>query len=271
MMTRHLLYAFSLRKIIITACLFYLPLQSMAWGMLGHRIVGEIASLYLSPRAAKNIKAILGNESLAMASNWGDFIKSDSAYKYVDPWHYINLKAGLTPEQISDYLQNDTLVNAYTRVNFLVSELKKKDLGPEKKRIYLKLLIHIAGDLNQPMHTARPEDLGGNRLRVTWFNEPSNLHRVWDEHLIEYQQLSYTEYAKAINFPSKENTVKWKQQPVSEWIIDSYSITEKLYREIKQTDPKLGYRYNFDHVDTLNEQLLKGGIRLAGLLNTIFT
>ncbi|MBC8034187.1 MAG: S1/P1 nuclease [Chitinophagaceae bacterium] len=250
--------------------LFYLPVNAMAWGILGHRIVGEIASLYLSPQAKKEIAAILGNETIAMSSNWADFIKSDTSFRYLDPWHYINLKPGLTRQQVKDYLRNDTGVDAYTRVNFLVKELKRKDLDRGKQLFYLRLLIHITGDLSQPMHTARPEDRGGNDIEVLWFNTPSNLHRVWDSQLIDYQQLSYTEYVKAINYPSKAQLNTWKQQPVSEWIIDSYQITEKLYAEIKQPAQKLGYEYNFHHVNTLNEQLLKGGVRLAGLLNRIF-
>ncbi|MEI9809118.1 MAG: S1/P1 nuclease [Bacteroidota bacterium] len=71
-----------------------LSFSSMAWwGVTGHRVVGEIAQSYLSAKARKAIKEILGDESLAMASNWGDFIKSDSNFGYLYPWHYNNLKA----------------------------------------------------------------------------------------------------------------------------------------------------------------------------------
>jgi hypothetical protein len=49
----------------------------------------------------------------------------------------------------------------------------------------------------------RPEDLGGNKIKVMWFNESKNLHQIWDEQLVQFQQLSYTEYAAAINFHNK--------------------------------------------------------------------
>jgi len=42
-----------------------------------------------------------------------------------------------------------------------------------------------------------------------------------------------------------------------------------LYTEV-QPDQKLSYRYNFDHIQILNERLLQAGIRLAGLLNELF-
>lgn len=257
------------RLVIICICL--LPsITASAWGMLGHRVTGEIAETYLSGKARKQIKAILGNESLAMASNWGDFIKSDPAYKYLDSWHYINFSKGLNYEQMVNAAESDTTPNAYNKLKFLISELKKKELPSDTKRMYLRLLIHITGDIHQPMHVSRAEDLGGNRIRLMWFNQPSNLHRVWDDHLPEYQNLSYTEYTRAINFTNKDTRKKWQAQPITEWLYESYSISAELYEEIKSPEQNLSYNYNFKHVETLNNRLLKGGVRLAGLLNEIF-
>lgn len=131
-------------------------------------------------------------------------------------------------------------------------------------------MIHIVGDIHQPLHVGRAEDLGGNRTKVLWFNEPTNLHRVWDEHLPNFQQLSYTEYAKAINHIKPKQKAAWQKQPLSQWFFESYQISEKIYSEITQPDQKLSYRYNFDYFEIMNTQLLKGGIHLAGLLNEIF-
>jgi hypothetical protein len=76
-----------IRKFIFISLFFYLPFQSMAWGMSGHRIVGEIADSYLTAKARLAVQQILGTESIAMASNWPDFIKSDPAYNYLSQWH----------------------------------------------------------------------------------------------------------------------------------------------------------------------------------------
>src|SRR5215216_2809644 len=84
---------------------FYLPLRSNAWGMLGHRIVGEIADKYLSIKARVEVEKILGHESIAMASNWADFIKSDSNYRYLNTWHYIDFKKGLSYGQMKEKLK----------------------------------------------------------------------------------------------------------------------------------------------------------------------
>lgn len=258
------------RKLLFGLLLFYIPTQTMAWGMLGHRIVGEIADHYLTKKARRQIVAILGNESLAMSANWPDFIKSDPTYNYLSPWHYINFKEGLSEQQVHDYLAKDTATDIYTKLNFVIGELKNKSLDQDKKVLYLRILIHLVGDAHQPMHTGRPDDLGGNRINLLWFNQPANLHSIWDEKLIDYQQLSYTEYVNAINFTTKEQRRQWQAQPVAQWLFESYTIANGLYAEIKEPNQKLSYRYNFDHVQTLNDRLLKGGVRLAGILNEIF-
>lgn len=259
-----------LKKITLILLFFYLPFQTMAWGVLGHRIVGEIAESYLSKKAKKEVYQILGTESIAMSGNWADFIKSDPAYGYLYNWHFINFNSGLSQEQFQRYLDSDTATDAYTKINFLTAELKKKDLDPENKRIYLRLLIHIVGDIHQPLHVGRLEDRGGNAVKILWFNDASNLHQIWDEKLINFQQLSYTEYATAINHTSKSLRKEWQQEPIGKWIYNSYLQAQKIYAGIKMPDQKLDYKYNFEYLEVLNFQLLQGGVHLAGLLNEIF-
>lgn len=246
-----------------------LPLSSSAWGMLGHRIVGQIADSYLSSKARKGVKAVLGTESLAMASNWADFIKSDTAYKHIDSWHYVNIPAGLDQQGVFNFLSGNVEANVYSKVPEMVATLKNKQSTAEQKRMAMRLLIHFVGDLNQPMHTARKEDLGGNKVYVTWFGERSNLHRVWDSDLIEYQQLSYSEYAQAINHPTKDQITAWRGLSLQDFVYGSYQACNSIYSKTALND-KLGYRYNYDFADLLNEQLLKGGVCLANILNDIY-
>jgi hypothetical protein len=249
--------------------LLYLPVQTMAWGMQGHRIVGEIADSYINGKTRREIKKILGNESIAMASNWADFIKSDTSFNYLGNWHYANFMDNLDYEMLKSALEKETGTNIYNRILFLSSELKKQYLEAGKKKMYLRLLIHFVGDLHQPMHMGRKDDSGGNGIKLSWFNQPTNLHRLWDEQLIENQQLSYTEYTKAINFTSRVQRNEWQRDPLSKWAFESYVISRQLYSTVKPEE-KLSYRYAFDHIAQLNQQLLKGGVRLAGLLNQVF-
>lgn len=257
-------------KIVITALLFFIPFYSNAWGVQGHRVVGGIAEHYLSPKAKAEIKRILGNESIAMASNWGDFIKSDRSFNYLSPWHYINIPSGLNAVQFYDKLRKDSSANLYNKLQFLIKELGKKTLPKEKKLFYLKLIIHFVGDVHQPMHVGRPGDRGGNDIKLYWFSTPTNLHRVWDENLIDFQQLSYTEHIAAINFVTEAQKQKWQKDQLSVWFYESYQVAEKIYSDVKPEE-RLSYNYNFHNVTTMNQQLLKGGVRLAGVLNSIFS
>ena len=248
----------------------FLSFQTMAWGILGHRIVGEIADSYISKKTRKAITGILGNESLAMSSNWADFIKSDTSYKYLDTWHYVNIRSGVSKQDFLTKLENDTATNGYTKINMLIDQLKKRQGTQAEKVMYLRLLIHLVGDMHQPMHVGRPDDRGGNRVRVLWFNDTYNLHQVWDEVLINFQKLSYTEFAKAINFTTKEQRKDWQAEPISLWIYNTYQYTEQIYGDVKTQEDKLSYEYNFKYKEVLEQQLLKGGVHLAGILNDIF-
>jgi hypothetical protein len=258
-----------LKGLLIIITSVYLPLRSMAWGAQGHRICGQIASSYLSPKARKAIEAILGNGSIALASNWADFIKSDPEYSYLSSWHYIDFDKAYTYPEMVTYLNQDTNVDAYTKLQFLISELKKPNLGKENKLLYLRMLIHIVEDVHQPMHVAHADDKGGNDFKVNWFSNQTNLHSVWDSQLIDFQQLSYTEYAATINHTTMAERAQWQKDPISKWLFESNQIAEKLYTEIKPGDT-LNYKYNFTHIDQLNQRLLMAGVRLAGVLNSIF-
>ncbi len=257
------------KKLILGVAILYAPVQAMAWGTTGHRICGQIAESYLTPKARAAVHAILGHESIAIASNWADFIKSDPAYSYLSSWHYIDLNKAYTYPELVDFLNQDTNVDAYTKLNFLIGELKKKDISKPNRLLYLHMLIHIVEDVHQPMHVAHADDKGGNDFKVTWFNASTNLHSVWDSQLIDFQQLSYTEYATAINHTIPAEVTEWQSAPISKWLFESNQIAEILYTDIKPED-NLSYKYNFSHIDTLNRQLLKAGVRLAGILNQIF-
>src|ERR1041385_7662986 len=187
-----------IKRILFFNSFFFLPFYSFSWGVSGHRIVGQIAESYLTPKAKIEVQKILGAESIAMVSNWADFIKSDSAYSDLSSWHYIDMDSGLTTNQLKSYLEKDTTTDIYTKTNFLIKELRSKRLPMEKKRMDLKLLIHFIGDIHQPLHVGRHTDLGGNKIKVLWFSTSTNLHAVWDDQLINFQQLSYTEYTNAI-------------------------------------------------------------------------
>ena len=243
----------------------------MAWGKLGHRVVAQIADSYLTPKARIELQKILGTESLAAAANWADFIRSDKNYDYLTTWHYVDLAPGVTFDQAAAYLQTDTIPNAYNKLNFIIKELKNKALPQDKKLLYVRLLIHIVGDIHQPFHAGHPDDQGGNKIQVLWGNEQTNMHTIWDSKLVDSQEYSYTEYANVINHTTAAQRAEWQKTDLLHIIYESNQIAETLYAEIKEPNQKIvTYRYIYLHIHTAEERMLKGGVRLAGILNSIF-
>jgi hypothetical protein len=92
---------------------------------------------------------------------------------------------------------------------------------------------------------------------------------VWDASLIDFQQYSYTEYAKQIDISSSGDVAAWKAGSMDDWFYESHVISDKIY-DLTPHESKLGYQYNYLFADDLNKQLLKGGVRLAELLNRCF-
>ncbi len=259
-----------IKKIIVLSALIYLPYSASAWGVLGHRVVGEVADYYLQAKTRLAIKQILGTESMAMTANWADFIKSDTTYNYLSNWHYVNLPESLSKSDVFSFLDNQKGANIYNKLNEMIVVLKNSKSTATQKKLALRMVIHMVGDLHQPMHTARKDDLGGNKIQLSWFGEKSNLHKVWDEGLVNFQELSYTEYTKAINHPTSLQIGNWQKADLKSCVYESYEICNKIYATGIKNDDKLSYKYNFDWIDTVNEQLLKGGIRLAKILNDIY-
>jgi hypothetical protein len=127
---------------------------------------------------------------MAEMSAWGDFVRSDANFKDRDNWHYTNIEEGLSKEMFEiNAVKQDRGQNIY-RVGWLIEELKKNP----NDTISLKLLIHFVEDLHCPMHLGRPDDKGGNDVKIMWFGQNTNLHSLWDSRLIESQNMSYSEY-----------------------------------------------------------------------------
>lgn len=250
---------------------FLLPLASFAWGPNGHRIVAEIAWQHLTPQAKKAVANILGRQSLPMIANWPDFIKSDTTHQYdhTNTWHYLDFPANVGRAEFDSLLKAATGENLYSQTQAMIRDLKNKHLSKEKKLFALTFLVHMMGDMHQPLHVGRDEDMGGNKINVMWFNQPSNLHRVWDEQLIDFQQLSYTEYTKAINIATPARVKALQSGTIADWMFESHLLADKVYGYTRP-DSKLSYRYNYVFVEDLNNQLLKGGLRLATVLNGIY-
>lgn len=258
-----------MRKLIFALLCCALPAgPALAWGQTGHRVTGAIAEQYLSGVARANVRLLLGKESLAQAATWPDDMRSDAAefwQKTAGPFHYVTVPAGSTHAATGAPPEGD----AVTALERFARVLRDPNASVEDKRLALRFSIHIIGDLHQPLHAGRPGDRGGNDVRVTLFNQPTNLHSVWDSGLIDARQLSHSELASWLTGAiTPEQVIAWSNPDPQIWIAESVALRETLYPD--GPNPKLSYAYAYQHGAALDGRLSRGGVRIAAYLNRIF-
>ncbi|MFQ5739681.1 MAG: S1/P1 nuclease [Acidobacteriota bacterium] len=290
-----------LLKVFFLSVLFCLGVTSsqlLGWGKNGHRIVGEIAQRHLTATAASEIARLLRGRGLAQVGNWADEIRSDPAWECAAPFHYVTVPAGkIYPEQ--------TLAaegDAISAVAHYAGVLANPDAATEQRVWALQFLVHIVGDLHQPLHVGRGCDRGGNQIRVSWFGRETNLHGVWDREIIASEELSYTEFVSFIDRDGGEKDQAETNAGPLKWIAEAQDLQAGLYQcfindgcpcfcgdcpeglsTFGGCESQAGcglmiggpvafrYRYKNRHEPVVERQLLRGGLRLAAMLNWILS
>lgn len=232
------------------------------WGKTGHRIIGKIGEDHLSKSAKKQITKILGHTDLARVSNWPDEIKSDPAWDHAYEWHFCTIEEG------HGYKGPEAGGQAVEKVNEFIALLKAGKASEEEQLNALRFLVHFVGDLHQPLHVGNGTDKGGNDVKLEWFRERSNLHRVWDSAMIDHTQYSYTEYAQQLQLGlSKADVVKLLNPDVMSFVNHSRSVHPQVY---DIGDGKLSWKYMYKNQALLEDQLLNAGYHLAAIFNNIY-
>ena len=254
------------------------PSPALAWGKNGHRIVAAIADTQLSGLARAHVKEIVGSaESLDEAAFWPDEMKSapsDFWQKKASPWHYVTLN-GVTYDHAPS--EGDAL-EALGRFS---ATLRDPNASLEDKQLALRFIVHLVGDLHQPLHVGKCCDRGGNEVKVKWFGRDLNLHSVWDSALIDDQQLSFTEYsARLLRHISNDDVIAWWDINPRDWISESAQIRDTIYPAMppkgakdkrgEPAVPELSYSYIYKFNPVVEDRLSRAGVRLAAYLNAIY-
>jgi len=250
-----------MRKLLIVFLL--IPFFSFAdWGKTGHRIVGEIAERQLTDEVKKIVYEILDGESLSSVSTWADEMRSNPNWRPYDKWHYVNLPLDV------EYPDADVPEeNIVTIIKRCVAILESPSADKEMKKFYLKYLVHLVGDLHQPMHTGRYEDYGGNKIDIKFFGKKTNLHRLWDTNLIDNYKMSFTEWSNHLENKLGKNGVD--QKTISEWTFESHWYARDIYKNTP-SNSYLSYDYVYKYNPILEKRLYFAGVRLGNLINQIF-
>jgi hypothetical protein len=237
-----------------------------AWGPVGHRVTGAIAYENLSGVARANVKILLATEDLAEAATWPDDMKSDPTdfwQKTASPWHYVTVREG------DNYKGSDAPAegDAMTALTRFTAALRDPKASPDDKRLALRFIVHIIGDLHQPLHAGGGNDRGGNDVKVNWFGRPTNLHSVWDSGMIEQRSLSYSELAGWLSRSiTPAQTVEWSNRDPLVWLHESIALRKTIY----PTDANLSWDYAYQHRAEIDDRLKHAGVRIAAYLNWVF-
>ena len=253
-------------KIIILLTSLAISGQVLAWGQNGHRITGAIAEKYLSKKAQAAVQKLLPNEDLAEASTYADEMRSDPSEfwkKTANPWHYVTIAEGHTYHSENAPAEGD----AITALNQFTATLKDPKTSLADKQLALRFIVHIIGDLHQPLHVGSGKDRGGNDVKLQFYWKDSNLHSVWDSGLIEQRELSYSEWTEWLSKKiSPQQAKQWMVIDPQVWMSESAVIRDTIY----PTSDKLSYDYLYESMPIVKQRLQMGGLRIAAYLNAIF-
>src|SRR5687767_7597166 len=138
---------FMKKSILIFIAFSCFCLSAFSWGATGHRVTGHIADKHLSKKARLALERVLGQQSLAMASTWMDDVRSDSTYDYAVDWHWVTVQDGETYDQAIKNKNGDIIMT----LERIITELKSKKLSAKDEAERIKMLIHLIGDIHQPL------------------------------------------------------------------------------------------------------------------------
>ena len=237
----------------------------LAWGEVGHRVVGRIAAALLTAQAQKKVAAILDvdntktavADALADAAEWPDSVARNEYTRSI-PWHFIDL--GVKPNPAKDnplWASPDT---AFAKIVKYFGTVKRGDDDELEEGSDLKFLVHLMGDVQQPLHASTDQDRGGNCLYIKFTKEETGtmspktkFHSAWDKAILEdrlgtndrliarhlvrdWKNLSQAEKS-AISSPALSGD---GSAAVRAWVTESHdAAVAQLYGTLQPAVPKL--------------------------------
>lgn len=163
---------------LLCSLLFAAPVA--AWGPEGHRVIAELAAAQLQPQVRADLDRLLSLEpgaTLGSIASWADETRTDATM----PWHYVNFPRGVCDYQPArDCPGGQCVVEAISRQQAVLAS----HADPRQRLTALKYLVHLVGDIHQPLHGSFGDDRGGNTYQLQADGSDTNLHAWWDSGMI---------------------------------------------------------------------------------------
>lgn len=264
-----------MKKFFVSAFLATFALcECFAWGQKGHDTVCAIAQNHLSDNARALAADLLDGRSLVYWANWLDNASNTPEYAYSKTWHYKNVDADQQYEDVEVFEKGDIVSALTIQTSILENYLSSQRIGApcnvtrEEASLALKMIIHLVGDIHQPLHVGHKSDLGGNRWQVQFFNNGTNLHSAWDSQILESgHKWSHTEWAEELDRGLVDET-RITCGSYDDWCRETWRICCDVY-DLTPSGTKISYDYVAEWTPVIELQLLKGGLRLARVLNKL--
>ena len=275
-------------SVALLCALMFCSLAARAWSVPGHRITALVAERLLTPEAAVGLKTLMGETSLATASVYLDDDKRalETRHPGSKKWHYDNRPVCDVRAPKSSYCESGDC--ASTQFSKHYRTLTAPQASVDDKRFALFVVLHLAGDVHQPLHASNHDDRGGNEVKVGFTlpggqKRSNKLHAAWD-----------TDFVKAAFETANERTIArqlldryagqlgdWQRGSIDDWLAESYQIARTFaYGQLPgfrcgdagfaKTKLVLDDAYVGQAVAMVPEQLAKAGVRIAYLLNQAF-
>jgi hypothetical protein len=259
-----------MRKLLVTLLCGSLP--AFGWGREGHSLIARIAWAQLSPAAQAKVTAILGpNVTIESIASWADEVRNQR--RDTGPWHYVNIPIDKPHlEMARDCPKNDCVL---LKIEEFRKSLQDPATPPEQRKEALLFLVHLVGDMHQPLHCSDNGDQGGNKVIVTFADygrdRPYNLHSLWDSGLLDKmpkEDVLFPEYSK----DSAKHAKKWAKGTVFEWAEDIHKVAQKVtYGKLPKVPAgapvPIDAKYQQKAGPVIQTQIEKAGARLARVLN----
>jgi hypothetical protein len=292
------------RGVLACIAILLMPPPLFAWGDEGHEIVGVIAYARLTPPVKKKVDVLLAADGddltatdFVSRTTWADkFRDSDRSttkvrYTATRNWHFVDIEIADgnidAPCNNHPKLPPGTAASAgpanaclIDKIDQFITELRDASVAKPEKILALKFLLHLIGDLHQPLHAADNKDRGGNdvpvldRERAT----PDNLHSYWDNHLVQRLGNDPRAAGAFLNKQiTKAKAVQWSGGTPTSWakgsfgqakyVVYNFAGQQKFIDERGAKGVRLDTVYDNRALPVVREQLSKSGVRLAAVLN----
>lgn len=285
---------------VLMTLLAMLPSSAFSWGWPQHQIIGSIAQSRLSAEAKEGIKDILGgNYNLGDLAPCADQISRNdtdcSGIKFkampeTRNWHYINLPVNTKPTaaSIKSHCPGDNC--APMQVKKEVKTIADPASSKQEKLVALVFMLHLVGDIHQPLHCVDDGDYGGNSLKLNFMGVSTSLHSMWDHMMFVYSNpvVNNSDPAKAYvsdkmdvakvvktiekNMKDKDTSTWTTGDVVFDAVIESQQVASKVAypQYADMSNNALSEEVITGNTEVFTDLIQKSGIRLAYLLNEAF-